>query len=73
MKRAKQVFKAFMPMFILIFGGLIMVGAGVNNVPHVTSIFPAMLGMKWFGWIGVALQIYAMLILAGVIKVNWLK
>lgn len=71
MKHPIQIFRAFFPILILIAGGMIMVWAGVNDIPYVTSIFGAMMEMKWFGWIGVAVQVFALLLLAGIVKLKW--
>ena len=48
--------KMFLPIMIVILGGLIMVTAGINNYPG-TGILHSMAEMRWWGFIGLVMMI----------------
>ena len=68
LNRLKLILKNFIPMGIILVGAFIMIGAGVNDTPMVSSIFTAMGYMPWYGWFGFLFMLFGIVI--GFLKIK---
>jgi len=63
-----KILKMFYPFLYLIGGGLIWVWAGINDTPGTPSIFKAMTEMELWGWIGVPVFLFGILLYTRILR-----